>query len=125
MNHLIYTKETEFNDKPPPLARPFSVKCPIDQNSVTPVYFFCAQRRQVLEGRFFRISSVGNIIVLTKNDGTFFSEGDHYKFTNNYKEAKRDGVKFFKSEIADKRRELKEAYNSLFKLKFKGKGPNK
>lgn len=91
----------------------------IKEDPTIPVYFFCPRERRVLVGRFFRVSGLQNYIVTTEGDGTFFSSGGHYTFTNDYKVAKKQGVKFFKAEIKEQKNELIKTNKELFNLKWK------
>jgi hypothetical protein len=89
-----------------------------------PVYFFEMGRRKIIEGRFLRVSnSKGIIVEVPNNDYTdqrpiydYFSERD-YKFHNDRKSAKQDGIKFLKSKLADKKEEIKQIYKEIWVLK--------
>ncbi len=93
----------------------------ISHDPNVPVYFFDRQSEQIKVGRFLRQSALDNIIVAvdTGNDRPV----DHYysaarcKFTNDINEARRDALKFYESELADKKQEITAIYKQIFTIK--------
>lgn len=83
-----------------------------------PVFFFSPRDRKVLEGRFVpRQNLEGGLSAVQGFDGACYLS-NAYTFRETRKEAKKDGVKFFKAEIAVKRAELEALWKELFQLKW-------
>lgn len=87
-----------------------------------PVYFFNPEQRKVLEGRYSPAPGANTTLVITEDGEQYFQPSRlmiiNHRFTNDRKQAKKDGLEFFKAEVANHRRQLKTLYRDMFKLKW-------